>query len=159
MPDRCRPHHIHLGYRRSGMSHPTDFRETLQAALLCRPAAAAAKTDPLRPLLASLLCGRALGLGVLNAQLGLPADAAATLWADYFPGAPLPLQDGPGIPEAEHDDLLQLLLEYRAGAQASVLWLAHCVAYACCGRDHLWQDLGLAHRGELSQLMTLAFPA
>jgi nitrogen fixation protein NifQ len=53
---------------------------------------------------------------------------------------------------------LQLLIEYRAGLSDSELWLARIVAYSCCGRNHLWQDLGLANRGELSLLMNTAFP-
>jgi nitrogen fixation protein NifQ len=32
------------------------------------------------------------------------------------------------------------------------------VATSCCRRNHLWQGLGLANRGELSTLMTVAFP-
>ena len=35
---------------------------------------------------------------------------------------------------------------------------ANIVATACAGRDHLWQDLGLASREELSRLMWVNFP-
>ncbi len=69
------------------------------------------------------------------------------------------MQGGRGENIAELDDLLQLLLEYRAGLRQSEVWLAHIVAYSCCGRNHLWQDLGLSNRAELSTLMTVAFPA
>lgn len=37
--------------------------------------------------------------------------------------------------------------------------MAAIVASACAGRDHLWQDLALADRGELSHLMQVNFPA
>jgi nitrogen fixation protein NifQ len=141
------------------MNPSHDCREHLQAELLGRPATTAAKSDPLRRVLASMLAGRALSQGVLSATLGLPVDAFDALWADYFPGAALQLDNGPGEHIVELDDLLQLLIEYRAGVRASELWLAHIVAYSCCGRNHLWQDLGLANRGELSLLMTTAFPA
>jgi nitrogen fixation protein NifQ len=134
-------------------------RDNLQAELLGRPVAAAVRNDPLRPLWASLLAGRALQQGVLTATLGLlPADWHS-LWAHYFPGDALQLTDGPGEHIVELDDLLQLLLEYRAGLCDSELWLAHSLAWACSGRNHLWQDLGLANRGELSLLMHTAFPA
>ena len=140
------------------MNPSHDCREQLQAELLSRPVASAVLADPLRPLLASLLTGRSLNQGVLTATLGLPAPCLAALWRDYFPGDALQLHDGPGEDSVELDDLLQLLIEYRAGLRDSELWLAHIVAYSCCGRNHLWQDLGLADRGELSLLMNTAFP-
>jgi nitrogen fixation protein NifQ len=123
------------------MNPSHDCRELLQAELLGRPASDKATTDPLRPILASLLVGRSLNQGVLPAMLGLSEADFQALWNRYFPGAHLHLQDGPG-----------------AGLRQSEVWLAHIVAYSCCGRNHLWQDLGLANRGELSALMTVAFP-
>lgn len=141
------------------MNAPHNNRALLMAELLARPASPCIAADPLRPVLASLLVGRLLGQGVLTATLGLPEDACLSLWADYFPGEPLLLQDGPGKDSLELDDIHQLLLGHRAGTHVSEVWLARIVACACCGRDHLWQDLGLVNRGELSTLMTLAFPA
>jgi nitrogen fixation protein NifQ len=140
------------------MNPSHDCREQLRTELLGRQASPAALADPLRPVLASMLSGRSLNQGVLSATLGLHADDFAALWRAYFPGATLQLQSGPGQDMAELDDLLQLLLEYRAGLRASEVWLAHAVAYACCGRNHLWQDLGLENRHELTQLMNTAFP-
>jgi len=138
------------------LSH--DCRVLLQAELLGRPAHTSAVDDPLRPLLASMLAGRSLNQGVLTGRLGLSEAAYQTLWDRYFPGAHLSLADGPGEDIVELEDLLNLLLEYRAGVRESEVWLAHIVAYSCCGRNHLWQDLGLANRGELSMLMGTAFP-
>lgn len=141
------------------MNPSHDCRSLLMAELLHRPAAAQAVADPLRPVLASLLAGRSLHQGVLTATLGLSGLAFQTLWHDYFPGEHLNLQNGPGEDIAELEDLLNLLLEYRAGQQESEVWLAHIVAYSCCGRNHLWQDLGLDNRNKLTLLMTTAFPA
>ncbi len=140
------------------MNPTLDCRELMQTELLGRSASAAAMADPLRPLLASLLAGRSLQQGVLSSTLGLAPTDFEVLCEDYFPGDTVLLQNGPGEDIVEHDDLLQLLLEYRAGARASEAWLAQIVAYACSGRNHLWQDLGLANRAELSQLMNDAFP-
>lgn len=128
------------------------------AALLARPVAAVIEADPLRAVLASVLAGRWLQQGVLPATLGLPDLAIDTLWQTYFPGARLDLRDGPGERIAELDDLQQLLLEYRAGSSNAEIWLSCIVSYSCCGRNHLWQDIGLADRGELSTLMNVAFP-
>ena len=140
------------------MNAPLDHRAGLMAELLARPAAAPAAADPLRVILASLLVGRSLQQGVLSATLGLSQPDFSVLCDMYFPGAPMPLLDGPGQDSLELDDIHQLLLGHRAGQQVSEVWLARIVASACSGRDHLWQDLGLANRAELSTLMTLAFP-
>ena len=141
------------------MKTPPDPRSQLVADLLARPASPQAAADPLRPVLASVLAGRCLQQGVLSATLGLSATAFQTLCDAYFPGALLAMPDAPVRELFELDDLHQLLLRYRAHQRVSEIWLAEIVAHACGGRDHLWQDLGLAHRGELSSLMRLAFPA
>lgn len=140
------------------MNPSHDCRDLLVAEMLNRPAKKQANSDPLRLVLASLAAGRSLNQGVLTATLGLPEPAFQTLWHDYFPGEHLKLQNGPGEDIAELEDILNLLLEFRAGLRESEVWLAHSVAYGCCGRNHLWQDLGLADRNELSLLMTTAFP-
>jgi nitrogen fixation protein NifQ len=141
------------------MNPSHDCRDLLMVELMGRPATARAATDPLRPILASLLAGRSLNQGVLSATLGLTEAAFFMLWHRYFSGAHLSLQNGPGEEIAELEDILHLLLDYRAGLRESEVWLAHIVAYSCCGRNHLWQDLGLANRDELSTLMQVAFPS
>jgi nitrogen fixation protein NifQ len=127
--------------------------------LLERPASALALADPLRPVFASLLVGRSMNEGVLPANLGLAAETFGQLMRDYFPGPALKLQDGEAQDLEELSDILHLLLEYRCGVRASEVWMARIVAWGCAGRDHLWQDLGLASRNELSALMNIAFPA
>ena len=71
----------------------------------------------------------------------------------------------------EYEDVLALLLEYgcrngcksgyESGSSASdeTTWLAGAVAAACMGDNHLWQDLGLDNRQELSELLSTHFPA
>ncbi len=129
------------------------------ADLLLHPAQPSAAADPMRRILASLLVGRARGEGVLPATLGLDELAFQTLWSTYFSGKRLELQHGGAEDIDELTDLIDLLLHYRAGQRESETWLAHIVAWGCAGRHHLWQDLGLANRGELSMLLTTAFPA
>jgi len=58
----------------------------------------------------------------------------------------------------EREDVLNLLLEYRAGKDASEKWIAEIVVAACMGLDHLWQDLGLWSRNELSEMLAINFP-
>ncbi len=133
-------------------------RLALVAGLLARAVPAAVAADPLRPVLASLLAGRLLGEGVLDGTLGLAAEDWRALADRHFPGPPLPLPGRIREDIPEHDDLVALLLAHRAGRSPAEAWLAVIVARACAGRDHLWQDLGLADRGELSVLMGEAFP-
>lgn len=141
------------------MKTPNECRSLLMTELLDRPAAPEAAADPLRPILASLLAGRSLSQGVLPANLGLAPDVFQKMWQEYFPGPHLSLRDGTGEDIPELTDIVKLLSEYRAGRRESETWLTHIVAYGCSGRDHLWQDLGLADRGELSVLMETAFPS
>lgn len=134
-------------------------RDHLMADLLARPADADALADPTRPVLASIAVGRSLGEGVLPVALGLGGARFAEFWRRYFPGPQLILIEGKHEDIPELDDIERLLLDYRAGLRDSEAWLARIVACGCAGRDHLWQDLGLANRSELSRLMETAFPA
>lgn len=98
--------------------------------------------------------------------LGLGKDAFAHLLADRFPHFSAP----PGWLAAqatelerigaleEFDDLLQLLLEHAAARDEQHRYVAHLVASACMGHDHLWQDLGLPNRKALSALLSTHFP-
>jgi len=58
----------------------------------------------------------------------------------------------------EFSDLLKLLLDYCAIADEHHRNVAHLVATACMGSDHLWQDLGLPDRKALSTLLSDHFP-
>jgi nitrogen fixation protein NifQ len=133
-------------------------RVSLVSELLCRSATPDAAADPLRSILASLIVGRSLDQGQMPAMLGLSNDDLRQLWSNYFPGPPLFLAGEVHEAMEELTDLIDLLLEYRAGQRESEIWLAQIVAWGCAGRDHLWQDLGLANRAELSTLMQTAFP-
>lgn len=61
--------------------------------------------------------------------------------------------------DEEYDDIVLLLLEHRARADAESERLCHVIAMAAMGDNHLWQDMGFASRKELSTLMREHFPA
>lgn len=58
----------------------------------------------------------------------------------------------------EFDEILELLLEHRATSREQETWLAHAIASAAMGENHLWQDMGLPSRKVLSDLMQTHFP-
>ena len=83
------------------------------------------------------------------------------LLAIYFPGLLLingteSLAAPPAIDE--YEDLVELLLAYRVWDDVASVWLVHAVATAAMGERHLWQDMGLPSRCQLSDTMTTHFP-
>lgn len=114
-------------------------------------------------LLARMIVSQAAGQGALPPGLGLFGPDYVALLARHFPGAvpPAPSDrpafDPDGMPE--RDDLLALLLDHVAGRDDSERRMAEIVVVACMGGDHLWQDLGLWNRADLSRLMNGNFPA
>ncbi|MFP4129809.1 MAG: nitrogen fixation protein NifQ [Halorhodospira sp.] len=115
-------------------------------------------------LLAQLVAAWLEGSSVLPAWLGLGAEEYAALMARHFPRigavAPEPHPPALSVPLAdEQGDVADLMIRYRRGADRSELWLAWIVAAGCLGREHLWRDLGLTGRAELSALIGDAFPA
>lgn len=115
---------------------------------------------------ACMIATRAAGGGALPAWLGLELADFRALVAYHFPGVSpdvLSATDaGPAVPHArrdERDELVQLMLLQRAGQSPSEQWMARVVAAGCMASDHLWQDLGLWSRPELTALMRRNFPA
>jgi nitrogen fixation protein NifQ len=114
-------------------------------------------------LFARMLVSQTVGTGALPPGLGLASAGFAALMARHFPAFSLPAMLAVPATEterhAERDELLALLQEHCAGADVSEYWMAEIVTAACMGGDHLWQDLGLWSRVDLSRLMTQNFPA
>ncbi len=134
------------------------YRLAQQAVLLASPARGDAAGDPNRSLLASLVAGQSAGFGCLPADLGLGPEDHARLLAEYFPGARLAIVNRPAIVIPEWEDLYKLLADECDRALPSAAWMSRIVATACAGSDHLWQDLGLSSRDQLSALMRVNFP-
>jgi len=115
-------------------------------------------------ILASILANWSVGESALPARLGLSRADYRSLFFNHFPSvqwhedpAHMGAADYDRMPE--RDDLVKMMLDARAGVDESEVWLADIIAAACMGMDHLWPDLGLFSRGELSELMRLNFPA
>lgn len=142
---------------------PVSDRAALRAEILSHA------TDPADPdahVFACVLAVRTVdGHPDLAQAVGLPSGDLAALIARYFPSLPYtPGSRQPTEPtlaetilEEEMADLRALLLENRATPGIATDWMAAVVARACLFRDHLWQDLGLTNRGELSALLLRHF--
>lgn len=116
--------------------------------------------EPLTQMLATQVSGG----GALPSGLGLEPEPLNALLARHFPGLP-GLRMAPRPPPnwdprlvEELGELVQLLSLHRAGQDASEEWLSVIVATGCMANNHLWEDLGLWSRRDLSELMVRNFP-
>jgi len=120
-------------------------------------------TDPDAHALAQIHATWYSGGGVLPDWLGLSPDSWQQLRADCFPGARLPDPVGRGLLEAGRDDefadVERLLLAHRAGLSEREVAVARLITAGSMGYNHLWEDLGVWSRAELSGLIQRHFPA
>ncbi|MEW7979981.1 MAG: nitrogen fixation protein NifQ [Candidatus Sedimenticola endophacoides] len=113
---------------------------------------------PVEETLARMLSSWALGVGAMPQWLGLGENRFKQMLDKFFPGfdsrefyalgSHIDSRRGDEI-----DDLYRLLLQNRSGRHDSELWMVDLLTIGCLGNDHLWQDLGLWQRADLSQLM------
>ena len=98
---------------------------------------------------------------------GLDAHATQRLLAHWFPGADAQLgldwpqmADRPEPRSDEIDDLTSLLLPATApeADPEHARAIAHALACASLGDNHLWQDLHLPSRQQLTELIATWFP-
>ena len=96
----------------------------------------------------------------LDAALGLSAGDVTALLLTHFPHAAAFVADrlsfdgqGDAPASIEEPDLRQLLLDNRSAPGPDAVWLTHIVARRSLDSNHLWQDLGLKDRSDLSRLM------
>jgi nitrogen fixation protein NifQ len=114
--------------------------------------------------LACMIASLCTGGGAMPGWLGLEPAAFGCLMDFHFPGAEIGSRPALGRqPDDrrydERDELVALMLMDKAGDSPSEVWMAHVVAAGCMASDHLWQDLGLWQRAELTALMRRNFPA
>lgn len=101
--------------------------------------------------------------GALPVHLGLSPQEYLAFCQHYLGRAPL-LADPPAARRLapgrleEREELKNLLLAHGRDDAPRTAWLATIVASASLGENHLWQDLGLWRRDDLSALLFFAFP-
>lgn len=111
--------------------------------------------------LAQIISTWVTGGGVLSAWLGLGQADFFALCDFHFKGSQavtIPLRSLAIDRAPERDDLRALLFEHRAQSYEGEAWICDILVAACMGMDHLWQDLGLWSRKDLSELMEHNFP-
>ena len=119
---------------------------------------AARRGDAVEETLAQVIASWTLGDGGMPAWLGLGEAGFRQMLTRHFPALPenalpcigIPL-DPARFPEIE--DLRALLVRNRTDDDSVRDLMVDIVVAGCMGNDHLWQDLGLWSRADLSMLM------
>jgi nitrogen fixation protein NifQ len=118
-----------------------------------------------RHVLASIIAAAAMDAALngegLAERAGLAASDLAALLAEYFPKARPDLANWCRPATADEDDetamVRDLLRAQRSSAGDIGHWLAAMVARRSMEPNHLWEDLGLRDRSELSRLLSRHF--
>jgi nitrogen fixation protein NifQ len=113
--------------------------------------------------LACMMASWCAGLGALPDYLGLEPEQFNNLKAHVFPGCSIPdLAPSGSNPDfsrmLEKQDLVNLLNHYSRPDTPEMVWMIAIIVAGCLGSDHLWQDLGLWSRAQLSAMLRYNFP-
>jgi nitrogen fixation protein NifQ len=114
--------------------------------------------------LARMLASWCVGEGALPDWLGLEPREFSALLGRCFPGIRIGGKAASGRVAdfsrmLERQDLLDYLLRHAAFPEAQETgWIVGILVAGCLGEDHLWQDLGLWSRQDLSALIARNFP-
>ncbi len=115
------------------------------------------------PLIRMLASQRA-GQGAMPQRLGLDPQAWRAMMGRFFPTiAPESMINATASLDRdrldEREELRALFLAHVESPTREHDWFATILATGCLGDDHLWQDLGLWSRKDLSGLINQCFPA
>ncbi len=135
-----------------------DDREQFYARLQSQPV-----MSPNHEWLACMVASWCVGQGVLPDYLGLEPVQFLQLKSVYFQDDSLPEQAASGSRldfsrMLEKEDLVNLLIRYCRPDTLEMDWMIAIIVAGCLGSDHLWQDLGLWSRSQLSAMLHYNFP-
>ena len=113
--------------------------------------------------LAQIIASWRVGGGVLPHALGLGEEQFDSLLRARFQGYSLSsiVPSGKSLDFSrmlEKQDLEVFLRQFAARQNQETEWLIAIIVAACLGSDHLWQDMGLWSRNELSAMIGHNFP-
>ena len=142
----------------SAALQPQPERERIYARLAARDF-----VTPNQAWLTRIMASWCAGQGVLPDRLGLEPAQFKALTEQYFPGCDIPELATSGSQldfsrMLEKEDLVNLLVQYSKTDTFETDWVIDILVAACLGNDHLWQDLGLWSRSQLSDLLHYNFP-
>jgi len=129
----------------------------------CHPADATIDDDFSfdRHVLASILAVAAMENGAVAERAGLTAEDLANLMAQWFPAAcAMGVAWHAGDAKADDDEVAMvrdLLLAERSSEGDAGRFLAAMIARRAMEPNHLWEDLGLRDRSELTRLLARHF--
>ncbi|MGV7218746.1 nitrogen fixation protein NifQ [Bradyrhizobium sp. UFLA05-112] len=114
-----------------------------------------------RHVLASVLCAAVMDGGPLSERAGLTAEELNELLMQCFPSVParaiISMEKSGSICDEEMILVRDLLLGQRSTKGKISRWLAAMIARRVMEPNHLWEDLGLRERTELTRLLTRHF--
>ena len=121
------------------------------------------KPSPNHEWLACMTASWWAGQGVLPDYLGLEPEQFIALTEHFFPGCCIPEQAPSGSKldfsrMLEKDDLVNLLKNSSKPGIIEIDWVIGIIVSGSLGSDHLWQDLGLWSRSQLSAMLQFNFP-
>lgn len=124
----------------------------------------AAKLSPNTEWLCRMLASWQAGLGALPDGLGLESEDFGQMLKCFFRPAAIPFAAPSGRKAdfsrmLEKDDLIRYIQTRAAYPEREeTRWIVSILVAGCLGEDHLWQDLGLWSRQDLSGLIAYNFP-
>lgn len=133
-------------------------RELIYAQLTLQPI-----RTPNHEWLACMVASWCAGKSVLPDSLGLTNHDFDALKACYFTDYPLS-EHAPSGKQLdfsrmlERQDLIDLLKHYSPPYILEADWIIAILVAGCLGDDHLWHDLGLWSRSQLTALLNYNFP-
>ena len=113
--------------------------------------------------LACIVASWCQGDSVLPDYLGLECHDFNAIKQQYFANYPLPERAPSGkkldfARMLERQDLIDLLKQHAQPQIPESDWIIALLVAACLGDDHLWHDLGLWSRTQLTALLQYNFP-
>lgn len=124
-----------------------------------------AKLSPNTEWLCRMLASWSVGLGALPDSLGLEMEDFGQLSKTFFRSLEISGKAPSGRQAdfsrmLEREDLIRYLHARAAYPErAETRWITSILVAGCLGEDHLWQDLGLWSRQDLSGLIAYNFPS
>ncbi|MCX7098782.1 MAG: nitrogen fixation protein NifQ [Methylococcales bacterium] len=120
-------------------------------------------SSPNHEWLACMVASWSVGQGVLPDYLGLTPAQFQQLKAAYFQGCDIPELAVSGSQldfsrMLEKEDLVNLLTQHCRPDMPEMDWMIAIIVAGCLGSDHLWQDLGLWSRSQLTAMLQYNFP-